>query len=123
MAPLLGGDIEYLGYLDHSALVALAGSAAVAVVSPCWDEPYGLVVAEALACGTPVAGYARGALPELLDDPTGILADPGDIPGLATAITAASTLDRRRVRVHAERTCSLTTMVDNYESLYRALAS
>ncbi|GLW89669.1 glycosyltransferase [Actinokineospora globicatena] len=121
--PLLGGGVEYVGHLDHAELAALVGSAAVAVISPCWDEPYGLVVAEALACGTPVAGYARGALPELLDEHSGVLADAGDVDGLAAAITEAATLDRGRVRAHAERMCSLTTMVDGYERLYRELAS
>ncbi|SES45246.1 glycosyltransferase [Actinokineospora terrae] len=121
--PLLGDGVEYVGHLDHAELARLVGSAAVAVISPCWDEPFGLVVAEALACGTPVAGYARGALPELLDEHTGVLAEPGDVAGLAAAITAASGLDRRRVRAHAERTCSLTAMVDGYERLYWDLAS
>ncbi|PPK66112.1 glycosyltransferase [Actinokineospora auranticolor] len=120
--PLLGDGVEYVGHLAHRDLAALVGSAAVAVVSPCWDEPYGLVVAEALACGTPVAGYARGALPELLDDHTGVLVDPGDVDGLAAAITRAAALDRERVRAHAERTCSLDAMVDGYERLYRELA-
>ncbi|GLZ42641.1 glycosyltransferase [Actinokineospora sp. NBRC 105648] len=121
--PLLGDGVEYVGHLDHVALAALVGSAAVAVVSPCWDEPYGLVVAEALACGTPVAGFARGALPELLDEHTGVLAEPGDVEGLAAAISQASTLDRERARRHAERTCSLPAMVDGYERLYRSIAA
>jgi glycosyltransferase involved in cell wall biosynthesis len=121
--PLLGAGIEYVGHLDHQALVTLVGSASAAVVSPCWDEPYGLVVAEALACGTPLAGFARGALPELLDDRCGVLAPAGDIDGLAAAIVAAGRLDRAAARHHAETTCSVDTMVDGYERLYRELAS
>lgn len=121
--PLLGGGIEYLGHLDHRGLVGLVGSARVAIVTPCWDEPYGLVVAEALACGTPVAGFARGALPELLDATCGVLVAPGDVPGLATAIERAAGLDRRSARVHAERTCSSETMVEGYEALYSELAA
>jgi glycosyltransferase involved in cell wall biosynthesis len=121
--PLLGGGIEYLGHLDHRELVELVGSARVAVVTPCWDEPYGLVVAEALACGTPVAGFSRGALPELLDDTCGVLAEPGDVLGLAAAIGRAARLDRHAARLHAERTCSSDTMVDGYERLYAELAA
>ncbi len=125
--PLLGngpgGRVEYVGHLDHAALARLVGSASVAVVSPCWDEPYGLVVAEALACGTPVAGFARGALPELVDASCGVLAAPGDVAGLARAILAAAGLDREAARRHAERTCSVEAMVDGYERLYREIAA
>jgi glycosyltransferase involved in cell wall biosynthesis len=121
--PLLGDGVEHVGHLDHAGLVRLVGSASVAVVSPCWDEPYGLVVAEALACGTPVAGFARGALPELLDDTCGVLAAPADVDGLAGAITAAAGLDRAAPRRRAEETCSVETMVDGYERLYGELAA
>jgi glycosyltransferase involved in cell wall biosynthesis len=120
--PRLGGTIEYVGHLDHLALAELVGGASVAVVSPRWDEPYGLVVAEALSCGTPVAAFGRGALPELLDETTGFLAAPDDIAGLAAAITAAAGLDRRAVRRRAERDFSIDAMIDGYESLYDALA-
>ena len=123
IAPLLGDGVEYVGHLDHAALARLVGSAAVAVVSPCWDEPYGLVVAEALACGTPVAGFARGALPELLDNTCGVLAAPDDVDGLGTAITQAARLDRAAARRRAERTCSVETMIDGYEDLYAELAA
>lgn len=123
VAPLLGDGVDYVGHLDHTALARLVGSASVAVVSPCWDEPYGLVVAEALACGTPIAGFARGALPELLDDTTGVLVEPGDVDALAAAIPRAARLDRAAARRHAERTCSVETMVDDYERLYRDLAA
>jgi glycosyltransferase involved in cell wall biosynthesis len=119
--PLLGDGIQYVGHLDHADLATLVGSARVAVVSPCWDEPYGLVVAEALACGTPVAAFARGALPELVDRSNGVLADPDDIDGLAQAIAAAARLDRTAVRESAERTCSIGAMIDGYERLYREL--
>jgi len=122
VAPLLGDGIEHVGHLDHTDLVRLVGSASVAVISPCWDEPYGLVVAEALACGTPVAGFDRGALPELLDDTCGVLARPGDVDGLAAAITAAARLDRAAARRRAVGTCSVETMVDGYERRYRELA-
>jgi glycosyltransferase involved in cell wall biosynthesis len=122
VAPLLGDGVDYVGHLDHAALARLVGSASVAVVSPCWDEPYGLVVAEALACGTPIAGFARGALPELLDDTTGVLVAPDDVDALAAAIPRAARLDRVAVRRHAMSTCSVEAMVDGYERLYHGLA-
>ena len=55
-------------------LVRLVGAASATLVTPRWDEPFGLVVAESLACGTPVAAFARGAVPDLLDDECGVLA-------------------------------------------------
>ncbi|WP_424186356.1 glycosyltransferase [Actinokineospora sp. G85] len=121
--PLLGAGIEYVGHLDHLALARLVGESSVAVITPCWDEPYGLVVAEALACGTPVAAFARGALPELVDADSGLLVEPGDIDALAAAITTVATLDRAAVRRRAEELCSVERMVEGYERLYRAVVA
>ena len=119
--PWLGGDVEYVGHLRTDELVALVGSASASLVTPCWEEPYGLVVAESLACGTPVAGFARGALPELVDHRHARLVTPGDVGALAEAITEAVDLDRDAARRHAVSTCSMTAMIDGYEDLYDVL--
>lgn len=119
--PLLGGAVEHLGHLTHPELVRLVGEADVAIVSPLWDEPYGLVVAEALACGTPVAAYRRGGVPEALGPDCGRLAIPGDSASLARAVGAAAQLPRADARRHAVEHCSLTRMVDEYEALYAGL--
>jgi len=119
--PLLGPTARYLGHLSHRELVPLVGAASVAVVTPRWDEPYGLVAAEAMSCGTPVAAFARGALGELLNDTVGRLARPDDVFDLARATSEARELDRADVRHHAVRFCSLSTMTDAYESLYRGM--
>jgi len=116
--PLLGSGATYAGHLEQADLAALVGGSAVAVVTPAWDEPYGLVAAEALSCGTPVAAYARGGLPEVVTSETGRLASPGDVDMLASAIRDAMTLDRARCRAHAESALSLARMVDLYEDLY-----
>jgi len=115
--------IEYVGHLTHAKLVRFLGAASVALVTPCWDEPYGLVVAEALACGTPVCAFARGALPELLGEDCGRLTAPGDVEGLAAALGPARGLSRMAARRHALGTCSLDTMVDRYVELYETLAA
>lgn len=120
--PLLGGDIRYVGHLTHSELVRLVGGSRAALVTPCWDEPYGLVVAEALACGTPICGFARGALPELIDRSCALLVPPGDIDALAHAVHNVDGLSRSGARLRAERNCSLDRMVDSYVALYRELA-
>lgn len=119
LEPRLGGDVQYAGHLSRDRLAALVGDAAVAIVTPAWDEPYGLVASEAMACGTPVAGYARGALPEIVAPSGGVLVPPGDVRALASAIDAATRLDRRAVRRHAEESGGLTRMVDDYEHRYR----
>ncbi len=121
IAPRLGDDVRYLGHLDHAALAGLVGRSAACLVTPRWDEPYGLVIAEALSCGTPVAGFARGALAEVLDDSCGVLAPPDDVTGLARAAAAAVRLGRPAARRRAESTCSVQAMLDGYEDVYRDL--
>jgi len=117
--PALGPDVTYLGHFDHSSLAAEIARASVAVITPRWEEPFGLVVAEALACGTPVAGFARGALPELLDEATGCLVPADDIAALARAMPRAALLSRRACRRRAEILCDARVMIDGYEALYR----
>ncbi len=118
IAPRLGADVTDLGHLDHKQLASHLAAADVAVVSPRWDEPFGLVVAEALASGTPVAAFSRGAIPDLVDRRCAALAAPDDVADLACAITRAATLDRRVCRAWAERRFDRETMVDDYERLY-----
>lgn len=120
IAPRLGDGITYRGHLGHDALAELVGRSRVAVVSPDWDEPYGLVAAEAMACGTPVAAYARGGLPEVVGVDGGALARPGDPDDLARAIAEAAGCDRTLVRRRVEEHFSVETMVDRYVEVYRA---
>lgn len=120
--PLLRDADAYVGHLEQDDLADLVGRAGAVLCTPTWEEPFGLVVIEALACGTPVVGLARGSLPELLDDETGVIVDGEDVDGLAAAIAAALRLDRRACRERARREFSLDAMVDRYESLYRRLA-
>jgi glycosyltransferase involved in cell wall biosynthesis len=122
IAPQLDDRIRYLGHLDSAALARRVGSSAVTLVTPEWDEPYGLVAAESMATGTPVAAFTRGGLPELISSESGRLCSPGDIEGLAGAMIEASALSRERTRAHAVRHCSIQTMVDGYEHAYSAAA-
>ncbi|WP_232493272.1 glycosyltransferase [Novosphingobium kaempferiae] len=115
----LDDGTRHLGHLDHEALSRLVGGARAFLCTPTWDEPYGLVVAEALACGVPVAAFARGAIREIVDSSCGVLAEPDNAVALAAAGTAALALDRVACRRRAEVTCDATRMVGQYEALYR----
>jgi glycosyltransferase involved in cell wall biosynthesis len=119
--PQLSSQDRYLGHLSHDELIDVIGTASVFLCTPCWEEPYGLVVAEALACGTPVAAFRRGAMPELISEEVGRLATPNDINALAQAATEAAALDRRACRQRAEDFCSMHRMVDQYVDLYTNL--
>ena len=118
LAPLLNDDIRYVGHLTHDELCTIVGRASCVLVTPSWDEPFGLVVAEALASGTPVAGFARGGIPEIVDDSCARLVAPGDVPALAIALLEAELLPRAAARKRAEDFCSAEVMADRYESLF-----
>jgi glycosyltransferase involved in cell wall biosynthesis len=121
--PLLGPRAEYLGHLEVPALRDLVASSAAMVVTPEWDEPYGLVAAESLACGTPVVGYRRGGLPEFVAPHCGVLVEPGDVGTAAAEVDRVCAIDRRRCRQHAETSCSLDAMVDAYLARYGQLTA
>jgi glycosyltransferase involved in cell wall biosynthesis len=116
-----GLGVSYRGHLRCRELASLVGRAAVCLVTPCWEEPFGLVAIEALASGTPVAAFERGALPEVLDERTGALARPDDADDLAAKIEVAIELDRAECRRRAERCFSLEVMTDGYLEAYGAL--
>jgi glycosyltransferase involved in cell wall biosynthesis len=118
--PRLHTGTRYLGHLSHSHLADAIGGASVFLCTPLWEEPYGLVVAEALACGTPVAAFARGAIPALLDATCGVLATPGDAASLGKAALAARRLDRRACRARAKEVGDAAKMIDGYENLFRS---
>ena len=123
IAPSLGGLVHYEGHLHQHDLARLVGSCGATLVTPVWDEPYGLVVAESLACGTPVACFARGGIPEIVGEHAGVLVPPGDIDALALAVDDALTLDRGLVRRRAEDHCSDIAMIDRYLDIYADLVA
>jgi glycosyltransferase involved in cell wall biosynthesis len=121
--PLLGGDVEYVGHLGDDELAALFGSASATLVTPCWEEPYGLVVAQSLSCGTPVCGFARGALTELVTPDCGRLVPGDDVAALAEVIDETTRLPRQAARDRAVAHCSQVAMIDGYERLYGELVA
>ena len=83
-----------------------------------WDEPFGLVMAEAMACGTPIIGLRRGAVPEVVEDGvTGFVAD--DLDGLVAALGRIHEIHRPACRARVELFFSDGAVVDGYEAIYR----
>lgn len=116
--PWLGPRITYAGHLCSADLATLVASAEVALVTPLWEEPYGLVVAEALACGTPVAALPRGAIPELIDAACGCVADHDSVDGLVRAVRVARRADARACRAWAVANASVRAMAERYCDVY-----
>ena len=107
--------------LPNRRVLELMSGARAFVFPIRWDEPFGLVVAEAMATGTPVVATPRGALPELVEEGvTGWLAE--SIEGLVAAVRRAGTIDRARCRRTARERFDFRRMAAAYEEIYRRLA-
>ncbi|MFG6493163.1 glycosyltransferase [Microbacterium sp. P03] len=128
--PRLGPDVRYVGPLRQQALARVVGRSAVALVTPMWDEPFGLVIAEAMSTGTPVAAFDAGGVTEVTGGSEGALAVPrGDVEALAGAVELLiqrSVEDqgfRQRVRADAVVRHSLERRHDELEDILLALTS
>ena len=108
---------ELMGALTREELRHVMAASAVTVCAVHWDEPFGLVAAEAQMAGCPVAAYRRGALPEVVEEGVGgVLVDPDDTDALASAIRECLALDRQLVRSSAQGRLGLEAALDAYES-------
>lgn len=116
--PRLGPTVSYEGHLGPAEAAELLRSAEVSLATSMWDEPFGQVVAESLASGTPVAGFASGALPEIVADEVGVLVPPGDVGLLADAIHAARRRSAGDCRRWAVEHFSIGRMLERYERLF-----
>jgi glycosyltransferase involved in cell wall biosynthesis len=118
--PRLGSDAEFVGEADMAAKQKLYGGAHCLLFPISWDEPFGMVMIEAMACGTPVVALNRGSVPEVVaDGATGFVRDdPADLPA---AIGQASDIDSAACRRHVEQHFDVAVMAAGYERVYAAL--
>ncbi|WP_419952907.1 glycosyltransferase [Methylobacterium sp.] len=117
VAPQLGGDIRYGGHLCGDTLAKEVGRASVFLFTPCWDEPFGLVAIEAMACGVPVAGIMMGAAAEVVGE-AGYLVPPDDISALAVAIGETLTIPREVPHARVMRLFTRDLWLERCEALY-----
>jgi glycosyltransferase involved in cell wall biosynthesis len=119
--PMLDGDdIEFIGEVDDRSKGAFLGNAAALLFPIDWPEPFGLVMIEAMACGTPVIAMRRGSVPEIIEDGvTGFVVESEE-EALA-AIGRLGSIDRRRVRAEFERRFTARRMAQDYLRSYQSL--
>jgi glycosyltransferase involved in cell wall biosynthesis len=119
VAPLLDDPlIDFIGEIGDGDKAAFLGGARALLFPIDWPEPFGLVMIEALACGTPVVARPCGSVPEVVRP--GVSGFIGDtVADLVDAVKRIDTIDRARCRRDFERRFSVARMVDDYEAVYR----
>ena len=114
--------VRFAGEVDDAWKAEHVGRAAALLMPIEWDEPFGIVMAEALACGTPVIGFARGSVPEVVrHGVTGFVCRGVD--DAVDAVARLGAIDRRECRRDAEARFGPGALVDGYEGLYAELRS
>ena len=113
-------NVEFIGEIGERAKADFLGGAAALLFPIDWPEPFGLVMIEAMACGTPVIAYRRGSVPELIEENvSGFVVDT--IEGAESAIRRIKALDRAKVRAAFERRFTADRMARDYVGIYRQL--
>ena len=109
--------------VPRAALWAEMAGAAVVICPALWEEPFGMVAAEAQACGTPVVAFHNGGLSEsVVDGVTGFLVESGDVGAAADRVRKSAGISRPACRDHAERHLDLERSLDAHEQLYRQVS-
>jgi glycosyltransferase involved in cell wall biosynthesis len=115
--PHLGDTVKYLGYLNRDRLLTCYQDAKALLMPIQWEEPFGMNMIEAMACGTPVIALNRGSVPEVVKDgETGYIVNT--IDEMVAAVHNLDKIDRSACRKHVEENFSIDHMVDNYEAVF-----
>jgi glycosyltransferase involved in cell wall biosynthesis len=122
IAPLLDHPlVEYLGEITDDEKCDLLGKAAAVLCTYDWPEPFGIVLIEALACGTPVLAYRRGSIPEIIEDGvTGFICD--NLEEMVAAVHRVPLIGRQRCRDSFESRFTVERMVHDYLTIYEQMA-
>ena len=117
-------NTEFLGHVPYEQMPKLFGDSKAFIFPLTHDEPFGMVVIEAMACGTPVIAYDNGPVHELIDDGvTGIIVKDNSIEALVEAIKQIDKIDRKKCREHVEQKFDTSVMVRGYETVYKKVVS
>jgi glycosyltransferase involved in cell wall biosynthesis len=117
--PKLNDQIIYLGSVNDEQKNKLLRNSSALLMPILWNEPFGIVMAEAMACGTPIIGFNRGALPEVINDKVGFICS--NIEEMINAIDNLQYINRSAVRQHCEHNFGSEVIVNNYINLYQKL--
>jgi glycosyltransferase involved in cell wall biosynthesis len=120
-----GKRIRYVPFTREDSYRQLLSGAKALLFPIHWDEPFGLVMVEAMACGTPVIAYNRGSVAEIVKDGvTGFIVDENEgVPGLVEAIQRIGEINRAACRKHVEDHFTVEKMVEGYENVYKKTLS
>ena len=115
--PYLNDEITYVGFVPYNELHKYYGKAKAILAPIQWEEPFGLVMVEAMACGTPVIAFERGSVPEVVvDGKTGFIVNT--VEEMAEATKKVDKIDRHECHRHVEDNFSIKKMVDGYEQAF-----
>ena len=118
-----GDQVTFVGLLERRVLWEMMGRSLGLLFPSEWDEPFGLTAVEAMATGTPVIAFRRGAAVEVIRDcETGFLVEPGDRIQAAALVDKLKDIPRRECRAHVETHFTLEKMIEAYEQVYREQA-
>ncbi|HEY0266065.1 MAG TPA: glycosyltransferase family 4 protein [Rhizomicrobium sp.] len=114
--------VEFIGEIDDGRKQDFLGNARALLFPICWPEPFGLVMIESMACGTPVIAFRHGSVPEIMEDGlTGFVVE--DVNGAVAAVTRLDRLFRPSIRSRFEERFSVAAMAREYVRIYRELSA
>ena len=113
-------NVEFVGEINERQKAKFIGEASALIFPIDWPEPFGLVMIEAMACGTPVIAFRSGSTPEVVDDGvTGFLVD--DVEAAAAAVARVTKLNRAKVRARFDERFAIERVAEDYLNIYGAL--
>jgi glycosyltransferase involved in cell wall biosynthesis len=124
IAPYLGDKIQYLGFVPREKLFKYYQRAKATLVPIQWEEPFGLILTESMACGTPVIAFDRGSVSEIvIDGKTGFIIKNNNLEKMADAVKKIDKINRIDCRKHIEQNFSIQRMIDRYEEVFLKIVS